>query len=70
MRGGASADPLIVGPGAPLRPVGGEDWEALPLADAWEDEDEAAEQGPVGGIKLDGISYLFLLFLCLWLLLG
>ena len=30
MRGGVSTDPLIVvGSGAPLRPVDGEDWEAL-----------------------------------------
>ena len=75
LRGGASTDPLMVaGPGAPLRPVDGEDWEALPLADAWEGEDEAVEQGPSGEIKFEpyfGISCPFLLlFLHLWLLLG
>ena len=75
MRGGASMDPLIVvGPGAPLRPMDGEDWEALSLADTWEGEGETVEQEPVGEIKFElyfGISCLFLLLsLRLWLLLG
>ena len=56
---GASADPLIrvVGPGAPLWPVGGKSWDvgALPLADAW--EDEAAEPASFGITKLDSLTF-------------
>ena len=58
--GGECADLLVVGLGAPLtcRPVGGESWEVLPLADVYEDE--------VVEIELDPslvLSDLFLLFL-------
>lgn len=64
--GGVSADPLVVCPGVPLRPVGGESWEVLPLADVYEDEVVEIESDP--SLVLSGLFLLFLL--CLRLLLG
>ena len=65
--GGECADLLIVGLGAPLRPVGGESWEVLPLADVYEDEVVEIELDP--SLVLSGL-FLLLFLLRLWPLLG
>ena len=50
-----SADPLVVGPGVPLRPVGGESWEVL-LADVYVDEVVEIESDP--SLVLSGLFLL------------
>ena len=63
--GGASADLLVVGPGVPLRPVGGESWVVLPLADMYEDEVVEIESDP--SLVLSDLFLHFLLRLQLLL---